>query len=115
MQPIGLNGTQWYGTKHVITIPVFELTTMPVFKKRITPEYPEILKDEELEGEVALSVTINDKGNVTEVTVLRTDHMLFANAAIKALKASLFHPATQNGEPVSTILDDLVYTFILDD
>lgn len=95
-------------------VPVFELTTMPVFKKKVKPEYPEELKEEEREGEVALSVTINEKGLVTEVTVIRADHILFAEAAVKAIKASIFEPATKNNEPVSTILDDLVYTFVLD-
>ncbi len=97
-----------------VTVPVFELTTMPVFKKKVKPEYPEELKEEELEGEVALSVTINEKGLVTEVTVIRADHILFAEAAVKAIKASIFEPATKNNKPVSTILDDLVYAFVLD-
>ncbi|MBA4367024.1 MAG: hypothetical protein C0403_05225 [Desulfobacterium sp.] len=101
--------------KEYTTVPVFELTTMPVFKKRVKPEYPAPLKEEELEGEVALSVTIDEKGMVTEVTVIRADHILFAEAAVKALKASVFEPATKNNEPVSTILDDLVYTFVLDE
>jgi TonB family protein len=101
--------------KEYTTVPVFELTTMPVFKKRVKPEYPATLKEEELEGEVALSVTIDEKGMVTEVTVIRADHILFAEAAVKALKASVFEPATKNSEPVSTILDDLVYTFVLDE
>jgi protein TonB len=98
-----------------VPIPVFELTTMPVFKKKVKPEYPEELKEEEREGEVALSVTIDEKGLVTEVTVIRADHILFAEAAVKAIKASIFEPATKNNKPVSTILDDLVYTFVLDE
>ncbi|RPJ83025.1 MAG: TonB family protein [Deltaproteobacteria bacterium] len=98
-----------------VPVPVFELTTMPVFKKKVKPEYPEELKEEELEGEVALSITIDEKGKVTEVTVIRADHILFAEAAVKAIKASIFEPATKNNEPVSTILDDLVYTFVLDE
>lgn len=97
-----------------IPTPVFELTTMPVFKKKVKPGYPEELKEEEREGEVALSVTIDEKGMVTKVTVIRADHILFAEAAVKAIKASIFEPATKNNKPVSTILDDLVYTFVLD-
>jgi len=51
---------------------------------------------------------------VTEVTVIRAHHFLFAEAAEKAIKATIFEPATKNNEPVSTILDDLIYTFVLD-
>ncbi len=98
-----------------ITIPVFDLTTLPLFKVRVTPEFPGELKEKELEGEVFLSASIDDLGTVNKVTVLKTDHVLFAKAAVKALLASRFVPATQNGEPVGTILDDLVYTFVLDD
>ncbi len=98
-----------------ITIPVFDLTTMPTFKVRVTPEFPDVLKEMELEGEVNLSASIDDLGIVKEVKVLKSDHELFSKAAVKALLASRFVPATQNGEPVGTILDDLVYTFILDD
>ncbi len=96
-------------------VPVFELTTLPVFTKRVKPEYPATLKEEEFEGEVALSATIDEKGLVTEVRVIRANHILFAEAAVKALKASIFKPATKNSKPVSTILDDLVYTFVLDE
>jgi TonB family protein len=101
--------------KEYDTVPVFELTTMPVFKKRVKPEYPSTLKEEELEGEVKLSITIDEKGMVREVTVIRADHILFAQAAVKAIKASIFEPATKNKEPVSTIVDDVVYTFVLDE
>ncbi|RJP77439.1 MAG: energy transducer TonB [Desulfobacteraceae bacterium] len=101
--------------KEYITIPVFDLTTMPIFARRVKPEYPEALKEDELEGEVVLSVTIDEKGSVTEVRVIRADHALFAEEAVNAIKASTFEPATLNGKPVATILDDLVYTFILDE
>lgn len=98
-----------------VTVPVFDLTTLPEFKRRITPTYPESLKDDEREGEVALSVTIDDSGNVADVKILRSSHALFAKAAVAAVKKSLFKPATVNGSAVATVLDDLVYTFVLDE
>lgn len=97
------------------TIPVFDLTILPKFKVRVVPEYPELLKEMEVEGEVFLSASIDDKGVVTEVRIIRSEHELFSIAAKKALLASSFVPASVNGEPVGTILDDLVYTFVLDE
>ncbi|GAB6094968.1 hypothetical protein JCM14469_12200 [Desulfatiferula olefinivorans] len=97
------------------TFPVFELTTLPEFLLKITPEYPVPLKDEDREGEVALSVSIDDAGRVTHVKVLRASHRLFAQASVEAVKKSRFKPATRNGTAVGTVLDDLVYTFILDE
>lgn len=97
------------------SFPVFELTTLPEFLLKITPEYPGPLKDKDCEGEVALSVSIDDAGRVTGVTVLRASHRLFAQASVEAVKKSRFKPATRNGTAVGTVLDDLVYTFILDE
>ena len=101
--------------RQYVTIPVFDLTILPEFKSRVTPEYPESLQDLEIEGKVFLSATIDDRGVVTAVRVLRSDHELFSKAATIALLASVFRPATHNGEPVGTILDELVYTFVLDE
>ncbi len=97
------------------TAPVFDLTALPAFKVRITPDFPEQLKKQDVEGDVYLSATIDDEGVVTEVRIIKSDHNLFSEAAKKALLASRFRPAMLNGEPVGTVLDDLVYTFVLDD
>ena len=97
------------------TVPVFELTTLPVFRKRVVPVYPESLRQSDKEGEVVLSVVIDAGGKVKRVKVLRSDHLLFAQAAMDAVKKSLFTPATQNGVSVATVLDDLVYVFLLDE
>ncbi len=101
--------------KDYITIPVFDLTILPSFKIRATPKFPESLKEMEIEGEVYLSASIDDEGVVVEVRVVKSDHDFFSKAAVKALLASRFIPASKNGEPVGTILDDLVYKFILDE
>ena len=101
--------------RNYVTVPLFELSTMPAFRKRVTPEYPADLKKQELQGEVSLSVTIDVTGHVVDIRVLRSSHALFARAAMAAVKHSLFIPATRNGSPVATILDDLVYSFVLDD
>ncbi len=97
------------------TAPVFDLTAMPVFKVRITPDFPEQLKKQEVEGDVYLSAIIDDEGIVREVRIIRSDHNLFSKEAKKALLASRFSPAMLNGEAVGTVLDDLVYTFVLDE
>lgn len=97
------------------TVPLFELTTLPEFRKRVAPVYPESLRQSEREGEAALSVVIDASGKVMRVMVLRSDHRLFAEAAVAAVKKSLFTPATRNGVSVATVLDDLVYVFLLDE
>ena len=100
--------------RSVVPVPVFELSTMPAFRKRVKPDYPESLKNEEREGEAVLSACIDEQGRVTDVTVIRATHPKFAQAAVAALKRSRFTPATRNGSAVATVLEDLVYSFVLE-
>ncbi len=94
-------------------IPSYELSSLPVVIKRIKPDYPTALEDDELEGEAILVVTIDESGAVIDVEVKFSDHELFTAAAIKAMKKFEFKPATLNGAPVATEIDYTV-TFVLD-
>jgi periplasmic protein TonB len=95
-------------------IPPFELSRLPLYKIKVTPEYPESLKAAEKEGEVLLAVTIDDQGKVVAMVVKRSDDLLFAKAAKAALKKCEFTPGMQNGMPVTTIID-VPIKFILDE
>lgn len=95
-------------------VPVFELSTMPVYKTRVAPKYPPSLKKKEVEGEVLLSATIDATGKVVKVTVKRSDNELFSTAAILALKQCTFTPAKQNDKPVTTTID-VPIKFMLDE
>ncbi len=96
-----------------LTVPVFELSNLPSYKTRILPEYPKILKEEGVEGDVMLIVTIDDEGNVVDVKLKHSDHDLFTKAAVAAMKRCFFKPATKNGRPVSVEID-VPIKFILD-
>lgn len=96
------------------TIPPFELSRLPLYKVKVVPEYPEPLKTEEIEGEVLLTVTIDDQGQVIAIQVKRSDHELFTTAAKAALKKCKFTPGMQNGLPVTTSID-IPIKFILDE
>lgn len=100
--------------KPYVTIPVFDLTTLPVFKKQEQPRYPAQLEQAEIQGEVLLSVTIDEKGRVTDVAVKKSDHALFSEAAVEAMFKSLFSPGLVNGTPVVTRID-IPITFLLED
>lgn len=95
-------------------IPPFELSSLPSYKIKVTPEYPESMKAAELEGEVLLAVTIDEGGKVVALKVKRADDTLFAKAALAALKRCKFTPGMQNGTPVTTTID-VPIKFILDD
>ncbi len=94
-------------------VPSFELSSLPVYKSRVKPEYPEELLDEELEGEVLLTVLINEKGRVISVKVKRSDHALFSKAAKKAMKKTRFKPGMIDGKAVATSID-IPVKFVMD-
>ena len=99
--------------RQYVTMPLFEISSLPSYKARIVPEYPKSLKEEGIEGEVMLMITIDEKGQVVEVTVKHSDHQLFSQAAVEAIKKCLFTPATKNGKPVIVKID-IPIKFILD-
>lgn len=96
-------------------VPVYELSTMALFKKKVQPEYPELLREEEIEGNVHLTVVVNSYGNVVDIKVKSSDHELMTAAAIKAIKQFVFNPATVDGVPVTSTIDDVSFIFILDE
>ncbi|MDP6528986.1 MAG: energy transducer TonB [Gemmatimonadota bacterium] len=85
---------------------------MPKVKKRVIPEYPDLARRAGIEGEVLLKVTIDERGKVMHVTVVRSDAEIFNDAAIRAVKKWRFIPAEQSGNPVkATIVIPLSFTF----
>jgi protein TonB len=100
--------------KSYVSVPVFELSSIPIYKTKIEPHYPPDLKKKGVEGEVLLSATIDETGKVVKVGVKRSDNELFAKAAIFALKQCTFIPAKQNDKPVTTTIH-IPIKFILDE
>jgi protein TonB len=88
---------------------------MARFKKKVQPKYPELLREEEIEGSVHLTVVVNRYGNVVDVKVKSSDHELMTAAAIEAIKQFVFTPATVNGVPVTSTIDDVPFIFVLDE
>src|SRR6266850_2889267 len=52
---------------------------------KLTPEFPEIARRSRVEGKVILEIVVNRRGEVDQVTVLRS-HALFDEAAIAAVR-----------------------------
>jgi periplasmic protein TonB len=70
--------------------------------RKIEPVYPELARRARVEGVVILSVNVDEEGNVTEVTVIRSNPLL-KDAAVNAVKQWKYSPTTLNGEPVPVI------------
>lgn len=75
----------------------------PSLIKRVTPVYPDAAKAFRIMGQVILQVTIDEEGNVEEITTKSGDWYLVA-AAIEAVQQWKFSPVFIGGSPASVIV-----------
>ncbi len=78
---------------------------------RVEPEYPELARRTRVQGMVLLQVTVNERGLVSRVDVLR-GHRLLNQAAVDAVRQWRYSPTLLNDEPVPVIATVTV-TFVL--
>jgi protein TonB len=67
----------------------------------VAPAYAAGLRAADVEGEVVLAFTISEKGDVSNVQVVRSTDQKLDYAAIDAVRQWKFAPATKDGVPVS--------------
>lgn len=72
----------------------------PVPRSFFRPNYPEDLRLAKVEGTVILDFIIDPDGNVSSIEVIRSTHIDFTSAAIRALEAWKFQPGVRDGKPV---------------
>ena len=67
--------------------------------KKVPPDYPDLAKQERVQGQVILLAEIDENGNVEHLKPISGDSML-ATAAIEAVKQWKYKPYLLNGQPV---------------
>jgi len=86
--------------------PLFKVARMPEVKTKIKPVYPAALRKDEIEGEVLLKVSIDRSGNILKIAVVSSDHDLFTEAAVAAVKGWRFSPAVlADGTPTDVVIE----------
>lgn len=75
-----------------------------------TPDYPAIAKAAHASGNVTVSVTIDEDGNVVSARAV-SGHPLLQAAAVTAARQAKFPPTKLSGQPVK-VSGVLVYTFV---
>ena len=76
-----------------------EVVTSPVRTRTVVPDYPQVARAAQLEGDVILQATVEANGTVGAVTVLKSVHPLLDEAARKAVRQYEYTPAQRNGVP----------------
>ena len=68
------------------------------------PVYPEVAFDAGVTGTVVVNVLVGETGEVLEVQILQSAHLLLDDAALTAARQSLYAPALEDGKPVTAWL-----------
>lgn len=69
-----------------------ELKSYPAPLTPILPEYPKVAKLAGIQGKVYVEVFIDEKGNVTETKIIKSDHETLNFMAMDAIKKTKFTP-----------------------
>ena len=70
--------------------------------RKVDPSYPPLAKRTRVQGSVTLQVSVDEKGNVSGVKILR-GHPLLNDEAMRAVRQWKYSPTLLNGEPVPAI------------
>lgn len=81
--------------------PLGKLTRPPALLKKIEPVYPGSEQRAGSQAQVIAEVTIDEKGMVHSIKIVKSAGMQFDNAVIEALNKSLFSPGYIDSEAVA--------------
>jgi TonB family protein len=76
----------------------------PALLKRVDPEYPRLAVAANVTGVVILEATIDVRGEVADVRVLRSVHPILDAEAVKAVQQWRYSPLTLNGHLTPFVL-----------
>jgi TonB family protein len=76
---------------------------MPEVVVKVDPRYTQAAMDAKIEGDVLLSVVVEEDGSVSDVTVTQSLDSVYGldDQAVNAARQWTFNPATKNGTPVA--------------
>ncbi len=71
---------------------VWEVKYKPVLIQKIRPKYPEVAKKKRIEGEVRVSIIVNEKGEVESAKIVASSNPIFNKACLEAVYKFKFKP-----------------------
>jgi len=81
-----------------------EVPPKPLNLDKVAFTYPEVAKTLGLSGTVYLQLWIDERGNVTNVTLIRSVHPILDKVAVESARKLKFSPARQGNKPVAVPL-----------
>ena len=86
-----------------------ELAIIPKALNPKTPPYPESLEEEGIEGSVTLELLISKEGKVLKAKVIKSDHELFSESALRAVKNYRFSAGKlKDGSAVDSLIEFVI-------
>ena len=86
-----------------------ELAIIPKALDPKTPPYPESLEEEGIEGSVTLELLISKEGKVLKAKVIKSDHELFSESALKTVKNYRFSAGKlKDGSAVDSLIEFVI-------
>ena len=86
-----------------------ELAIIPKALNPKTPDYPESLEEEGIEGSVTLELLISKEGKVMKTRVIKSDHELFSESAMRTVKKYRFSPGMlKDGSAADSLIEFVV-------
>lgn len=86
--------------KEAIIFDVSELDREPSILYDVAPAYPQELKSAHVKGPVDTIITVDVRGRVTDVQILRSPHPALGMEVEKAIRRWRFEPALKDGQIV---------------
>ena len=86
-----------------------ELAFIPKALNPKTPPYPENLEEEGIEGSVTLELLISKEGKVLKAKVIKSDHELFSESALRTVKNYKFSAGKlKDGSAVDSLIEFVI-------
>ena len=86
-----------------------ELAVIPKAINPKTPPYPESLEEEGVEGNLTLELLISKEGKVLKARIIKSDHELFSESALKTVKNYRFSSGKlKDGSAVDSLIEFVI-------
>ena len=86
----------------------------PKLIKIVKPKYPEVAREDGVEGRVILSIVVDKKGKVTKAEVILSEpSSVFNEVALEAVRQYEFEPAKKDGKPIKIMMGhSIIFTLV---